>query len=124
MLLHNVCIAACAANSSVSTDINACAAADMLCHALLCCAVPQVDDSYMTVATITGGSLATMTNVQTAPRISAGVFARGYSFHNGGEYEGLNAMSQPETDIQLFSGDTGMVGRTFAVRTYGVRTVT
>lgn len=37
-----------------------------------------------------------------------------------GEYEGLNAMSQPETDIQLFAGDTGMVGRTYAVRSYGV----
>lgn len=29
-------------------------------------------------------------------------------------------MSQPETDIQLFAGDTGMVGRTYAVRSYGV----
>jgi hypothetical protein len=43
------------------------------------------------------------------------------SIRNGGEYEGLNSMPQPETDIQLFSGDTGMVGRTFAVRSYGVR---
>lgn len=43
------------------------------------------------------------------------------NFRNGGEYEGLNSMPQPETDIQLFSGDTGMVGRTFAVRSYGVR---
>jgi hypothetical protein len=85
-----------------------------------CVVLPQVDDSYMTVATISGGSLTTMTSVQSAPRISAGVFARGLSFYNGGEYEGLNAMAQPETDIQLFSGDTGMVGRTFAVRTYGV----
>lgn len=34
----------------------------------------------MTIATITGGSLGSMTNVQTAPRISAGVFARGYNF--------------------------------------------
>jgi hypothetical protein len=43
----------------------------------------QVDDGYMTVATITGGSLGSMTNVQTAPRISAGVFARGYNFRYG-----------------------------------------
>lgn len=34
----------------------------------------------MTVATINGGSLGSMTNVQTAPRISAGVFARGHNF--------------------------------------------
>lgn len=40
----------------------------------------QVDDGYMTVATINGGSLGSMTNVQTAPRISAGVFARGHNF--------------------------------------------
>jgi len=74
----------------------------------------------MSVATIGGGSLSAMTSVETAPRLSAGVFARGFNFNNGGEYEGLNALAQPETDIQLFSGDTGMVGRTFAVRSYGV----
>lgn len=74
----------------------------------------------MSIATISGGSLHSMASVQSAPRLSAGVFARGYNFHNGGAYEGLNAMSQPETDIQLSTGDTGMVGRRYAVRSYGV----
>lgn len=84
-------------------------------------AMPQVDDSYVSVATIAGGSLSAMANVQTAPRMSAGVFSRGLNFYNGaGQYEGLNAMSQPDTDVQLFAGDTGLVGRTYAVRSYGV----
>jgi hypothetical protein len=80
-----------------------------------------VDDSYISIATISGGSLNAMTNVQTAPRMSAGVFSRSLNFFNGaGQYEGLNAMSQPDTNVQLFSGDTGLVGRTYAVRSYGV----
>lgn len=84
--------------------------------------IDQVDDVYMSIGTISGGSLTRMTSLEMAPRLSAGLFARGHNFHNGAEYEGLNAMSQPETDIQLFAGDTGMVGRNFAVRSYGVST--
>lgn len=80
-----------------------------------------MDDSYISIATISGGSLNLMTSVQTAPRMSAGVFSRSLNFFNGaGQYEGLNAMSQPDTNVQLFSGDTGFVGRTYAVRSYGV----
>lgn len=34
----------------------------------------------MSIATISGGSLSAMASVQTAPRVSAGVFSRGYTF--------------------------------------------
>lgn len=80
----------------------------------------QLNSEYMSIATLAGGSLTDPLNRQSAPRLAAGVFARGIEFSSGKEYEGLNAMSQPATNVKLFAGDTGLVGRDFAVRSYGV----